>query len=165
MIYGYGDRVVQEFYCRHCPADDPKSSDPEKRKVGGHFRVRIALGYNASLKIHCPKCKHVHSRGVENGQIVDRSVSSSYTDDIKAPIATWSREPVARVAAEKKQRNLEESPGNNYHTDIRGGTIIATPEDLTEAARGARNRPVAVFDLFDPDSVPKPQESKNAGDT
>lgn len=154
MILGFGDKVYQEFYCRHCPADDPNSADPEKQKTGGHFRVKFSLGYDASIKIHCPKCKHVHERHVQNGVLKDGSGPTRNTDEVRVPLSAWSRDPYTRKGETAK---ATAKPHDTYLMPIRGDNVIAGPDDLSTAAKAAiKNRAAAqkggvVLKLHDPE--------------
>lgn len=150
VLIHHGSKVHQEFYCRHCPADDPASPDPQRRKTGGHFRVRFNVGYDAKLKVHCPKCKHVHSRVVLNGEIREFGAIGKdvIEDDIKVPLAAWSRDPMTRVGADVKA--AAKGPDDNFHSEIRGGLVIKTEADLSEAAKQVgRTRP--ILELYNPD--------------
>lgn len=151
MILGHGDKVWQEFYCRHCPADDPASKDPEKLKTGGHFRVKFHLGYDAQLTVVCPKCKHEHTRAVKDGVILDSSSSVAFKDRVTVPLSAWSRDPFTKKAAEVKAAN----PKDNYCTPIRGSNVIASPDDLSAAAKAARPRTggrAGFLQIHDPDA-------------
>jgi hypothetical protein len=132
MLIHHGTKVFQEFYCRHCPADDPKSDDPAKQKTGGHFRVKFEVGYDATIKVKCPKCGNVHHRGVKNGVIVDGAGGSSYTDELTVGLSAWSRDPFTKVAAEVKAAGKIKH--DIYCRPIRGGTVIKSDDDLTEEA-------------------------------
>lgn len=152
VILGHGDKVWQEFYCRHCPADDPKSTDPEKRKTGGHFRFKFNLGYDAKVKIVCPKCGHQHDRHVENGVLKDGQGTSRFEDDVvKVPLSAWSRDPFTK----KAERAKAKSPNDNMLYDIRGDNVIGSASDLSEAAKAAAReqaRPV-LLRLHDPEAA------------
>lgn len=165
-VLGHGEKVWQEFYCRHCPADDPKSTDPEKRKTGGHFRVKFNLGYDAELTVKCPKCGHEHSRTVKNGVILDTTGHTSFKDKVYTPLAAWSRDPLTRKAAAAKAK----SPKDDFLSELRGDNVIRSGDDLSEAAKvastpkGAARRGGTFIQLHKPDE-PADDSAGDAGPT
>jgi len=50
------ERVRLEFYCNECYK---------------YFYVKLNKSLNGNYRIHCPNCKHVHYRRVENGIATD----------------------------------------------------------------------------------------------
>jgi hypothetical protein len=160
-VLGFGNKVHQEFYCRHCPADDANSKDPDKRRSGGHFRVKFSLGWDSNVKIQCPKCKHVHERHVKNGVLYDGLGNSPHTEEVKVGLSAWSREPFT-----KKAESLRKFKQDEWLGELRGNNVIASPDDLSkkakEAALAAAKRG-AVLQIHKPDATdedPTPETSQ-----
>jgi hypothetical protein len=120
-------KVHQEFYCRHCPADDPGSKDPEKQRRGGHFRLMLEVGFDASVTVHCPKCGHTHSRHVKGGVIHDGAGSGDPVM-LKVGLSAWSREAMSELQAKARR----EQPQDDYQAAIRGGAVIKDDGDKND---------------------------------
>lgn len=152
-------KVMQEFYCRHCPADEVGSKDPLKGRTGGHFRIKLSLGYEATILLNCPNCGHEHTRHVKNGEIFDgQHPTTKFEEKVRVPKAAWSRLPQSREAAEARAAK----PGDHFLASLRKGAVIRTDADLTPEAIAAR--PAAAggagwLELYSPPSEEKEAHS------
>lgn len=119
------EKIKQEFYCRHCPADDDTSDDPEARRTGGHFFVLLSPGYNATVHVRCPRCDHEHVRHVAEGTLRD-GPKGEVVDRLRAPRSSWSRLPRTRRAS----AILAAKPQDHWHPELRGGVVVDSAADL-----------------------------------
>ena len=55
-------RQTIEFFCTECKK---------------YFDIRLNLSLNGNYRIHCPLCKHIHYRVVEDGKITDARFGQS----------------------------------------------------------------------------------------
>ncbi len=76
-------RVTHEFNCSNCPAI---------------FDVKLNMALNGNYRIHCPQCKHIHFRKVEDGKITDVRFTENQEDPLLEDI--W---PMASSVKEKKE--------------------------------------------------------------
>jgi len=60
-------RRIIEFYCTECQT---------------YFDIKLNTSLNGSRRVHCPKCKHIHYRKVEDGKITDTRFNERDPNDI-----------------------------------------------------------------------------------
>lgn len=116
------EKVWQEFFCNECV---------------GYFRIKLCLGYDHSIHLHCPNCDHLHHRVVEDGRIKERFMSYNNpasglpADEIFVAKSAYSKEPWT-AAMEKRQASLKSEPitGGKIWDGAREGAEIKSQEDL-----------------------------------
>ena len=81
------DKITQEFYCTQSGGG-----------CGGYFIIRLRQEINWNVNIVCPKCKHIHSRNIRSGQIIEEGRGTPM-EDIEPTIAAWSEKPKLTASA------------------------------------------------------------------
>lgn len=128
-------RVLQEFRCRECPADQGGG------ETGGYFRLSLSTGYDAEIIVVCPKCGHEHQRFVIDGTIRNANTTGRHLteDRIRAPLSAWSREPVTNKLAKALTRIQKERSGTtNFSAEVRDGSVIAGVDDVVPSEENVR---------------------------
>lgn len=126
------DRVeTQEFYCRHCDEND------KTKEAGGYFTVRLHVGWNRHIYLHCPNCNAKHYRTVKDGQITEGASlvdldRNQKEEEVFVPKSAWSKEPRTTAMA-KARRELEEKKGSLYQIkQLREGATIRENRDIID---------------------------------
>ncbi len=103
--------VWQEFMCR----------------CNGFILIRLNLGLNRRIKLHCPKCKAVHERAIKNGQIVDNR-SGEAQEEFTPLMSAYSEVPRTaemKIACAKIGRD-------------RNGVVTTEPATITQPSAELR---------------------------
>lgn len=93
-------KVWQEFYCA-------KSGGG----CGGYIMVKLNMAISGTVKVICPKCKHEHSRVIEEGHLKENFSSKKYTgsrydktdQELIPTMAAYSETPKTTAYLTKKK--------------------------------------------------------------
>lgn len=81
-------KIYQEFYCA-------KSGEG----CGGYIMVKINVAINGVVTVICPKCKHRHSRVIEDGHVRECFTSPKYVGQTRYTKTGDEQEIIPTMAA------------------------------------------------------------------